>query len=338
MFKSVSEMSAGLRAHLRYPEDLLSVQSATYGRYHLTKSLAFYNANNAWNVSQSAGAGSPDQALPSTLTTNAQGNVVSTGQVQRMSPIYELFQVPGQTAQSFNLVDAFVPVSKGDQIQTMSAFIVAGSDPGQYGKLTVFTTPPIDGPALVDADISAIGKISSQISLLNQEGSSVQLGTLQVVPVGDSMLYFRPFYVESTRNPVPRLDYYIVVYAGAQGQSKVAYDTTLQRALADLFQVNIGSGGTTQPTGPTTPVSATVQNLITQANQDFQQAQTDLRAGNFAAYGNDESALQGVIQKLESASASTTPATPKTKTKKPATTSSTTTSVPAGVALGSTKG
>ncbi|MGD0378445.1 MAG: UPF0182 family protein [Acidimicrobiales bacterium] len=335
MFKPVSEMPAALRAHLRYPEDLLSIQSATYGRYHLTKPAAFYQASNAWNVSQSAGAGSPDQALPSTLTTNAQGNVVSTGQVQRMSPIYELFQVPGQTTQSFNLVDAFVPVSKGDQIQTMSAFIVAGSDPGQYGRLTVFTTPPIDGPALIDADISAIGKISSQISLLNQEGSSVQLGTLQVVPVGDSMLYFRPFYVESSRNPFPKLDYFIVVYSGPTGQSQVAFDTTLPLALQDLFSVSLptpGSPSAAQPTGPAT-VSQKVQSLIAQANTDFQQAQTDLKAGNFAAYGTDITTLQGVLQQLQQATASSK-ASSSTSGKAKSSTSSTTSSTPPnGVAL-----
>ncbi|HEY5024913.1 MAG TPA: UPF0182 family protein [Acidimicrobiales bacterium] len=332
MFTPVSQMAPALRAHLRYPEDLLSVQAATYGRYHLTQPLAFYSATGAWNVSQSAGSGSPDQALPATLTTNAQGNIVSTGQVQRMSPIYELFQVPGQTTQSFNLVDAFVPVSKGDQIQTMSAFITAGSDPGQYGKLTVFQTPPIDGPALVDADISAIGKISSQISLLNQEGSSVQLGTLQVVPVGDSMLYFRPFYVESSRNPFPKLDYFIVVYSGPTGQSQVAFDTTLPLALQDLFSVSLpgqGSQAPTQPTGPTT-VNQHVQSLIAQANTDFQQAQTDLKSGNFAAYGTDITTLQGVLQQLQQATSSST----SSKTSKSTTTStSTSTTVANGVAL-----
>jgi uncharacterized protein len=335
MFTPVSQMPASLRAHLRYPEDLLTVQSATYGRYHITQPLAFYNATNAWNVSPSAGAGSPSVALPQTFSTSSQGQI--TAQLARMAPEYEEFQVPGQSTQSFNLVDSFVPVSMGDQIQTMSGLIVAGSDPSNYGKLTVFQTPPIDGPALIDADISATQAISKQISLLNQSGSSVLLGTLQVVPVGDSMLYFRPFYVESTRNPVPRLDYYIVVYAGAQGESKVAYDTTLQRALADLFQVNIGTG-TTAPTGPSAPVSATVQNLIAQANAYNQQAQTDLKNGDFAAYGTDESNLENVIKQLVTASASTNTSTPKVKTKKPATTSSTTTSVAAGVALGSPKG
>jgi uncharacterized protein len=122
-----------------------------YGRYHITSPLPFYNATSAWNVSPTAGAGSPNNSLLQ-YTTNAQGSVTSS--VIRMSPIYELFKVPGQTSPSFNLVDTFVPVSMGDQILTMSSFIVAGSDPSDYGKLTVFETPAVDGPALVDADIS----------------------------------------------------------------------------------------------------------------------------------------------------------------------------------------
>jgi uncharacterized membrane protein (UPF0182 family) len=335
MFTPVSQMPTSLRAHLRYPEDLLTVQSAMYGRYHITQPLPFYNATNAWNVSPSAGAGSPDNALPQTFTTGSQGQI--TAQLSRMSPEYEQFKVPGQSSPSFNLVDSFVPVSMGDQIQTMAGFIVAGSDPSDYGRLTVFQTPPIDGPALVDADISATQAISKQITLLSQSGSSVLLGTLQVVPVGDSMLYFRPFYVESSRNPFPKLDFYIVVYAGASGQSKVAFDTTLQRALADLFQVNIG-GGTAPPTGPSTPVSASVENLITEANQDFQQAQTDLKAGNFAAYGRDQTALQTVLQKLVTASASSVSTPTKTKSKNTSTKGATTTTAPAGVALGAAKG
>ena len=242
MFTPVTQMPAPLRAHLRYPEDLLNVQSAMFGRYHITQPLAFYNATNAWNVSPNAGAGPPNQALPQTYTATSGGGV--TSQTQRMSPVYELFKVPGQTTPSFNLVDTFVPAANSDQIQTMSGFIVAGSDPSHYGQLTMFQTPPIDGPALVDADIAATQVVSTKISYLNQQGSTVLLGTLQVVPIGNSMLYFRPFYVSSSRNLFPKLDYYIVVYAGAQqGQSKVAFDTTLQAALNDLFQVTLPGSG-----------------------------------------------------------------------------------------------
>jgi len=340
MFTPVSQMPASLRAHLRYPEDLLTVQSAMYGRYHIVQPLAFYNATNAWNVSPSAGAGPPNQALPQTFTTNSQGGV--TSQVARMSPIYELFRVPGQSAPSFNLVDAFVPVSMGDQIQTMASLIVAGSDPSNYGKLTVFQTPPIDGPALIDADTSATQAVSTKISFLNQNGSSVLLGTLQVVPVGNSMLYFRPFYVESSRNPFPELDYYIVVYAGSQGTSKVGFDTTLTAALQDLFQVALPGqtgSGTTPSTGPTTTVNPTVQGLIAQANTDLNLAQTDLKAGNFAAYGSDEAALQKVIQQLVQDSGTSTGSAPKTTTTTtPAKKTAATTTVPSGVALGAPRG
>ncbi len=339
MFTPVSQMPAPLRAHLRYPEDLLTAQSATYGRYHITKALSFYNATNGWNVSPTAGAGSPDLALPQSYTTNASGQI--TGQVTRMSPEYEQFTVPGQSSPSFNLVDSFVPVSMGDQIQTMAGFMVAGSDPSGYGKLTVFQTPPIDGPALVDADIAGTKAISQQITLLNQSGTTVLLGTLQIVPVGDSMLYFRPFYVESSRNPFPKLDYYIVVYAGPSGLSKVAFEPTLAGDLQYLFGTSGGTGPTTTtPTGPSTPVSQTVQGLINQANQEFQQAQTDLKAGNFAAYGNDEKALQTTIQQLVqdsgTASSSSTGSSSTAKTKAKGT--GTTTTVASGVALGSTKG
>jgi hypothetical protein len=248
-----------------------------------------------------------------------------------MAPIYELFQVPGQHTQTFNLVDAFVPVSKGDQIQTMSGFIVAGSDPGQYGKLTVFQTPPIDGPALVDADISATQKISSQISLLNQNGSSVELGTLQVVPVGDSMLYFRPFYVESSRNPFPNLDYYIVVYSGPTGQSQVAFDTTLPLAIQDLFQVALPGQTTPPPTQPTGPASASqrVQNLINQEITLNQSIQNDLKAGNLGQYQTDVNSLGSVIQQLQQATGSSS----SSSSSSTSTTTTTSTTVPSGVAL-----
>jgi hypothetical protein len=337
MFTPVSQMPAGLRAHLRYPEDLLNVQSTMYGRYHITKPLPFYSATSAWNVSPTAGAGSPNNSLLQ-YTTNSQGSVTSS--VIRTSPIYELFKVPGQTSPSFNLVDTFVPVSMGDQILTMSSFIVAGSDPSDYGKLTVFKTPAIDGPALVDADISATQAISKEISLLNQQGSSVLLGTLQVVPVGNAMLYFRPLYVTSTRNQFPKLDYYIVVYAGSSSQSKVAFEPTLQGALADLFQVSLSGPGSSSTPTSSTGVSPTVQNLINQANTDFQQAQTDLKNGSFAAYGTDITNLQSVLQKLQAASdtSGTGPVTKVPAKKSTTKTTTTTTTIPSSVALGPTKG
>ena len=156
-----------------------------------------------------------------------------------MAPLYETFALPGQSKVSFNLIDAYVPYSASNQRQTLSGFLTAGNDPGSYGKLTVYETPTgqdTDGPALIDSRITQNPAISKTISLLNTNGSQVILGNVLMLPVGSSMLYFRPFYVQSSRNPVPQLQYVIVVYSGPQGNSVVDFDTTLQAALADVFQ------------------------------------------------------------------------------------------------------
>ena len=62
MFKPLSDMDSVLRAHLRYPQDLLMVQATMYGRYHLTNPSSFYIANNAWELAPTSGTGSPDAA------------------------------------------------------------------------------------------------------------------------------------------------------------------------------------------------------------------------------------------------------------------------------------
>jgi uncharacterized membrane protein (UPF0182 family) len=308
MFTPASTMPADLRTHLRYPEDIFTLQAAALGRYHITNPAAFYNATDAWNISQSPGAGSPSQTLQTTVTTNGAGQVVGLGQIVRMAPLYQVLQVPGEQATSFNLMDAFVPVSGGDQIQTLSAFMVAGCDPGQYGKLTVFVTPrgqAFDGPALIDARISATPAVSTEISLLNQNGSSVILGNVLMIPVGQSMLYFRPLYVESSRNQLPVLQKVIAVYGGSGSGSQVAMGDTLEQALEAVFQASIPLGGQ-QPSSAGTPsqpsaLSAQIQALIQQASALAQQVQTDLQQGNLGQYQSDVNKLAGIIQQLQQA-------------------------------------
>ena len=331
MFVPATKLPPALIPHLRYPEDIFTVQAATYGRYHLTNVQSFYNSSGAWSLSQSPGAGPPDAALPQTFTTNAQGQQVTTGQTQRMAPLYETFALPGQSNVSFNLIDAYVPYSASNQRQTLSGFLVAGNDPGSYGQITAYETPTgqdTDGPALIDARITQNPAISQKISLLNTNGSQVILGNVLMLPVGQSMLYFRPFYVQSSRNPVPQLQYVIVVYSGPQGNSIVEFDTTLQAALTDVFQglalPTPSPTGTTPPTNQ--PASAQVQRLIAEANTDFLQAEADLKAGNFAAYGTDEANLQTVLQELEQATGLSSPSGS-------ASTTTTTTSPTSGVAL-----
>jgi len=340
LFTSRSKMPAALVAHLRYPEDVFTIQSTMYGRYHIVVPSNFYSAGDSWNVSQNPGAGSPQAALATTFTTNAQGVQVSTGQIARMSPLYQVLEIPGAKTVSFNLINAYVPVSQGDQSQTLSAFMIAGSDPTNYGKITVFVIPrgqPVDGPALVDARISATPSVSQQISLLNQNGSSVLLGNVLMVPVGQSMLYFRPLYVQSSRNALPVLQKVIVVYSGQNG-SQVAMENTLQEALQDVFNTSIpigtgsaGQGGGSSTSTSPSPNQAQILQLIAQANQLYAQVQSDLKAGNLGQYQTDVSSLGTIVQQLQQlSSAGSAPAA--TGQGKGSTATKTTTAQ--GVALG----
>ena len=107
---------------------------------------------------------------PTTLTTNAQGQQVSTGQLVRMAPIYQELRVPGQHA------PVLQPAGR------LRAGVRAEPDPdpvrlhdrrigsGPLRQLQMFVTPreqPVNGPAIVAAQIDATPTVSKEITLLN---------------------------------------------------------------------------------------------------------------------------------------------------------------------------
>ncbi|MGH9305569.1 MAG: UPF0182 family protein [Acidimicrobiales bacterium] len=339
LFTPGSQMPSDLRAHLRYPQDIFTVQAAAFGRYHITDPTNFYNAGDAWDLSQDPGSGSPSAVLRTTQTTNAQGVPVGNARQARMAPIYQLLKLPGDSKVSFNILEPYVPVSQNDQQQNLSAFLVARSDPNNYGQMEVFVTPrgvQVDGPALINARINAVPSVSQQISLLNQQGSQVKYGNVLMVPIDQSLLYIRPLYIESSQNPLAEFKKVIVVYG-----TQVAIDDTLGQALSSVFGAPIPgvANGTTPPSNPINPllpinpstgpptVSGSVANLVAQTEADYAKAQADLKAGDFAAYGQDIKAVGADLAQLKAA---TTPG--KGSTPSPTTTStppsSTTTTKP----------
>ena len=282
LFTPATEMDAELREHLRYPEDLFRVQTNMYGRYHIINPLEFYNAGDAWNVSQDPGSGEVGtQAQTSTRLVDQGRRAVQ--RESRMDPTYVLMRLPGEEKAEFTLLQPFVPSSESDRQRNLTAFVVAKSDPDSYGELEAFVMPSgrqIDGPALVDARISAEPTISQEISLLNKEGSRVLLGNVLVVPIRESLLYVRPLYVTSDRNQLPELKRVIVVYS-----RKAVMAPTFQQALAGLF----GDAPPTQeaapgatPSAPAAPEST--EQLLARAEEAFNEADAALRRGDLAEY------------------------------------------------------
>jgi uncharacterized protein len=310
MFTPGSKIPTALRAHLRYPEDIFTVQAAMFGRYHILNARNFYNAGDAWELSQNPGNGSPSAGFATTPVTNAQGIPTGPGKTTRMSPIYQVTKVPGDSAPSFNILEAYVPVSQNDQQQNLTAFMIADSDPAHYGRMQVFETPrggQVDGPGLVDSRINASPDISRQISLLNQQGSQVELGDLLMIPVEQSLIYIRPLYVSSSRNVIPLYADVIAVY-----NQQVAMAPTLADALAQVLKAQVPGLTTpagsappastgTSPTSPTTPpstggsVNSQIASLLQQAQQAYQQAQQALRSGNLATYQSEIAQMETFI-------------------------------------------
>jgi uncharacterized membrane protein (UPF0182 family) len=192
--------------------------------------------------------------------------------------------------EQFYLFEPFTPVDR----QNMVAYIAAASDAygtSSYGKLTTFEFPTgvnIDGPQQVRNIINQDPLVSSQISLLNQQGSSVVFGDLLVVPVDKGFLYVQPLFVESNQGGtiIPELKRVVVVH----GQTVTVSDS-LDAALSASF------GAPSQPTPPGT--EQTVQQLLNQALNDFTQAEKLLRQGDLAGYQKAIQAAQAAIQKAQ---------------------------------------
>ncbi len=247
MFTPLSKMSATLQAHLRYPEDIFSIQAAIYGRYHLTAPAAFYAASDSWQLSPTAGAGPKSQALLAQNTFNSQGQLVSTNPA-RMAPLYQVMAYPGSQSEAFTITEAFVPATQNNTSASgnlnLRAFMMGNSDPGHYGQLTVYQTPQATtGPANADSYIQSDSTVSKDITLLDQKGSEVLLGNTLMVPVGQSIIYLRPLYVAATTNPLPKLTYVI----GVVGQ-RVVIDSSLSQTLTDILQTTVTTHGPARAT------------------------------------------------------------------------------------------
>jgi uncharacterized membrane protein (UPF0182 family) len=271
LFTPIRDMPQALREHLRYPEDMFSIQTWMYASYHIGDPDDFYSKEDFW-------------ALPDDRSGEIQRQEGGTGLAVaapvKARPYYLLTKPPGSDDLEFVLAMPFTPNGK----ENMVSYMVAASDPTDYGKITLFSLDRARtqfGPTQVNARILANTTIASELTLLNQQGSKVILGNLLVVPVEDSILYVQPIFVQgSAANSIPLLQKVAVFY-----NTDVGYATTLSGAINQVI------GGQPPPTGgqPTQPAqppagNASVQQLLQQADREFQLAQDALVKSNLASY------------------------------------------------------
>ena len=137
----------------------------------------------------------------------------------------------------FVIMRAFVPLDEDDARKELAAYMVGRSDGDRYGELVVYRPPTsnFDGPALAEERIRNDEEVASLQTLLSQRGSSVLFGELLLVPIGDSILYVRPLYVQAEGDStVPELERVIV----AVGE-EVVMANSLQEALEELTRTRL---------------------------------------------------------------------------------------------------
>jgi len=223
-----------------------------------------------------------------------------------MSPVYQVGSLPNTNEQQLLESIAYVPAGNSGTVQGLTAFMIATSNPGDYGQLNVYVTPrgtSVTGPVQADSEIQQTSLVSSTITLQDQHGSEVLLGNNLMVPLDQSVLYIRPLYVTSTSNPLPQLRYIIAVF-----NQQVAISSTLSGALSQVLGASVSagsspgssSGSSTSGSGGSTS-TGTAASYLKQASADYTDAQTALQAGDLGKYQTDVNAMNAELKLAETA-------------------------------------
>ncbi|MBI2623456.1 MAG: UPF0182 family protein [Candidatus Liptonbacteria bacterium] len=274
-FRPMSEIPESLVPHLRYPEDIFTLQTAAYSVYHMDDAQIFYNKEDQWEIPAIA----------------AEGEGVSAGGVPQMSPRHIIMKLPDEKKEEYVLMLPFTPRAKDN----LSAWMVARNDGERYGKLLVYRFPKdklVFGPKQVIGRINQDTEISQQITLWSQGGSQVIQGTLLVIPIEESLLYVRPLYLKAESGKIPELKRVVVAY-----ENKIAMAETLEEGLMRIF----GGAAGARPQGITTArpqaaPSQSFQGRIQRAAAAYEEALRAQRDGDWARYGEAIKRLGNILK------------------------------------------
>jgi uncharacterized membrane protein (UPF0182 family) len=187
--------------------------------------------------------------------------------------------------------------------------------------------PLTAGPATVAAELSSNPDIAPVITLLDQRGSRVILGQLQVIPVGDGLVWVQPLFVRPD-DAGSRQVFVRRILAWYDGQSVIG--DTLTQAVNRLFpgtNINLGeivlddsvptpdtgtdpgtdTGGDTgevvdpdisTPGGTDSgPVASDPTSLLNAAETLFDEAEIALRSGDLGTYQSKVQQAQELISR-----------------------------------------
>jgi len=303
LFKSGDEMPESIRKHLRYPQDLFKIQTQIYKTYHMQDPVVYYNREDVWEIPQE----------------NYQGSTVP------VEPYYIMNQLPGEDKAEFILMSPFTPSNRDNMV----AWMAARNDGEHYGELFTYRFPKdqlVYGPSQIESRIDQESEISQLLTLWSQRGSNVIRGNLLVIPINNSVLYVEPIFLQAEGGGIPELRRVIVSY-----KNQIIMRENLEDALRAMLEEGEGlavpeedveelqeetgldveetagvedEGSDARPdqsqqdTDETDLMPTSSAELITEANDLYQQAQQALQDGNFAEYGELIEELGEILNQL----------------------------------------
>ena len=206
IFVPLDSMPAGLRAHIRYPDEIYRIQTSLYAIYHMDAPEDFYHREDQWQIP---------------AVDEREGSVPFMRHL--------VMRLPEETKAEYIYMVPFTPRGKDN----LAAWMVARNDGAEYGKLTVYRLSRqrlVFGPRQIQNRINQNTEISRQISLWDQRGSQVIRGDLLVIPIEESLLYVQPLYLQAEGGRIPELKRVVAAY-----ENQVVMGETLDAALAGIF-------------------------------------------------------------------------------------------------------
>ncbi len=270
LFQPMASMPDSLRKHIRYPEDLFTIQAKVYGTYHMTDPEVFYNKEDLWNFPRES----------------------HKGQVGVMQPYYTIMRLPEESREEFILMLPMVPNNRDNMI----AWLAARCDGPNYGKVIEFAFSKeklIYGPAQIEARIDQDTTISQQLSLWNQVGSRVIRGNLLAIPIEDTLLYVEPLYLSAESRQLPELKRLI-----ASTGDRVVMAQDVDSLLAALVTPETRKTAVVASASPSAPGTSgsPPSGANAEALNHYRRAFEALNKGDWRTFGTEMDAMQRALQ------------------------------------------
>ncbi len=266
--KSYDDISPELMAHLRYPEDMFKVQRDLLSSYHITDPKTFYGGSENWRVPADPNSGNAKQP-----------------------PFFLTVKLPDEVPE-FSLTSVYEPNSRQNLASFMAVNADAQSD--NYGNFTVLELPSdnaVSGPSQVANAMENDAQVSGELLKYKQNGTTVQMGNLLTLPVGDELLYAQPVY--TLRGGTGTGSYPILQFVVLSIGDNVGIGTSFDKAFASAE--GLPEPGTAPP--PTDnkpppdnkpPSSETPEQqdsrYLEQAQKYFNRARDALNTGDLGEY------------------------------------------------------